>query len=113
MQQFVQQPGVADTLARRLQARGADDCRQVVDSGCKVLIDNNIVEFRPVLHFGERTGQPLRNDRGAVLPALFQSLLQRMQRRRQDEDVHGIRDQLPHLRGTLPVDLEQNILPGR
>ncbi len=76
----------------------------------KVLIHNNIIEVAAVAHLLARRLESLRDDLGRVLGPLFEAFAQRLERRRQDEDVHRIGYQLPHLRRALPVDLEQHVV---
>jgi hypothetical protein len=65
-----------------------------------------------VPHFLARSLHPARDHVGSVLPALVEAILERLQRRRQDEDQHRARDQLADLARPLPVDLEQHVVAG-
>ena len=105
-------PGVAQPLARRGQPGGAYDDREIVDGPCKVLIHNNIIELAAVAHLLARRGEPLLDDRGGVLATLGEPILQCFDRRRQDENMNGIRHEAPYLGSPLPVDFEQHVLAG-
>src|SRR5215831_2855506 len=105
-----EQPFVAYALGGAAQPGRAHDRAQIVHGGSKVLINNNIIELPAVAHLLARGVQPARDRGFVVLPAPAQPLLEGSERRRQDEDVHRIGDQLAYLGGALPIDLEQHVL---
>src|SRR4051794_8476947 len=108
-EQRLQETRVARALLGRAEPGCPHDCHEIVDRYVKLLINNNIIEVGQVAYFLLRGVEATRDDGRGILPSPFQSLPQKLERRRQDENVHGRGNQASDLRCALPVDLEQNV----
>src|SRR6187200_2734993 len=103
---------MAEELAGSAQPVGACDADQVLRRAFEIIVDNNIIKFRHMRDFATRGGNPARDHVGAVLAAPAKPFLQCLDRRRQDEYRSGFDLPGADLSGTLPVDLEQHVVPG-
>src|SRR5512134_3726538 len=111
--QSFEQVAVAGYLPREAQPLGADDAGEVLKRYVQLIVNNNILIGPDVAHFLAGGGEAPRDRLGLVLAPPPQARLQRLRRRRQDEDPDALRQQLAHLGRTLGVDLQQDVAAGR
>src|SRR3569833_66638 len=110
--EFLEQRGMPLELARRFEANAAGDRDQVLQGVVEVIVHDYIVERLGMSDVVGGGGQSAFDHLVAVLAARGQTGAQRIERRRQDENRRGLREMLPHLFGTLPVDFQQDVMAG-
>ena len=69
------------------------------------------MEVLVVMDFPPRLCEPAIDDLGRVLTPTSQTLLEHLERGRQDEQGHRVGHRLAHLRRALDVDVEKMSLP--
>src|SRR5690606_35655298 len=79
-QQSRDQLAMTRHLGLATQAAGSEDRAHLVDGDRKVFVDDDVVELAVVRHLLARSGQPLGDDRLAVLPARMHALLEEIGR---------------------------------
>src|SRR6056297_262032 len=109
-QQFLEQPAVAVRLSLPSNRPGADDRRELLARRIEVVVDDDPVERQTLRDLGPGLRQSPPDDLRAIGAARSQPHLERLQRRRQDEDSARARGTSPNLRGTLDVDFQQYVL---
>src|SRR5271169_1890574 len=94
-------------------SRSNDDSPELLHGTIQFVIDNNIIEFGDMRDLVTSCPHAPGNDLVAVLATVFQAVLQRLQRRRQDEYADAIGKYAPHLCCALPVDFQQDVASVR
>ena len=101
-------------LALPALALGGDDCPDPGMAGREIVINQDIIIFRPVADLVASPRHAPGDNLVAVLGPAPETRLQGGDRRGQDEDGDHQRPEvgIAELLGTLPVDVEQHIAPG-
>ena len=95
------------------QPLGAEDRAHVLHGLLQRRVDHHVVVLAVVTHLVRRAAHPLRHHGRAVLGAAVEPLLERLKRRRQDEDADQVAPhRLGKLLAALPVDVEDDVAPG-
>src|SRR5882757_2475860 len=100
-------------LGNQMAAAAFDDGLQIFDRLLEAIIDDHVVEFSPVTQVLGGVAQAALNDLGGIGAAPLEPELQRLARRRQDENAAGLRQSGAHLAGALPIDFQQQLLAIR
>ena len=97
-----------------LQPLSLEDRLHLGECLIDIVIDDDVIVFRPMAHFVAGAAHPSADHLIGVLCAGVKPLFKIGGRRRQDEDADNIRSRLfPQLLGALPVDVEQHVLSRR
>src|SRR3546814_5057499 len=97
-----------------LHSLGLQDSMHLLGAPSQVVVDHDIIVFSPMTDFVGGLGHAFGYGRSGILSACMKALFQVARGWRQDEHAYQIvADLLSQLLGTLPVDVEQNILSGR
>lgn len=97
-------------LGGLFQASADENRLELIQGQIEIIVDDQIVIFDIVAHFGGGLLHAAFDDVPVVLPAVVQALAQGGGAGRQDEHGAGIRCQTAYLLGTLPVDLENQVV---
>jgi len=97
-------------LGNQVAAAVFDDGLQILDRLLEAIIDDDVVEFSPVTQILGGVPQAALNDFIGIGAAPFEPKLQRLARRRQDENAAGFGKSRAYLAGALPVYFQQQLL---
>src|SRR5260221_13921263 len=102
---------MAGARAEKVRPGRAPEGGKVPPSLFELFVYNNIVELRDVAYFFAGVAQSPLDGFFRVLASGPQPALELLQDRgrRKDEDAHHVGENLAHLLGALPVDLEQDV----
>src|SRR5687767_3729244 len=108
--EFVYEPGEAYGLPGPGHARGAHHGQDFLQCLLEAIIDNYIFKFKNMRDFFAGTREPPLDRLGGVLAAPLQAPAQLLDGGGEDEHPDQVGEELAHLCGPLPVDLEQHVV---